>query len=173
MTETNAKRTVLSQRAEKLSSKINPEVDQDYLQVVVFYLDHETYAIESLYIREVLALKELTEIPHLPSFVKGVTHVRRKILSVIDLKEFLGISNGSKRIDQKTLILEHQAREFAILTDGIEGVRSIPLQTIQGSLPTLTGVRQEFLKGLTIDRLIILDGKRLLENQRLIIQEVV
>lgn len=38
---------------------------------------------------------------------------------------------------------------FGILADVIAGVRRIPVSDIQPSLPTLTGVREEYLKGVT------------------------
>lgn len=165
------KKSILKQRAEKTAQKIISISQVEQLQVIIFYLGIEKYAIETLYIREVYPLKEITALPGLPTFVKGIMNVRRRILSVIDLKYFLDITTENKELNTKVLILEHKTMEFAILTDGIEGIRAIPVSEIQTSLPTLTGVKQEFLKGLTTDQLVILDGKRLLESPHFIIQD--
>jgi purine-binding chemotaxis protein CheW len=161
---------LLKQRAHKLAQPPSGKERQHELSVIVFYLNKETYAIEYKYIKEVYKFKEFAFIPHLPPFVKGVINVRRKILSIIDLKEFFGLSNENQEIESKVIILEGSNREFAILTDGIEGMQTVTLEEIQPTLSTLTGVKQEFLKGLTTDRLIILDGQRLLEDARLVIQ---
>jgi purine-binding chemotaxis protein CheW len=60
-----------------------------------------------------------------------------------------------------------------ILSDAILGVRSIPLDSIQPSLPTLTGIRAAYLKGVTSDRLVILDAGALLADRKLIVLEEV
>lgn len=171
MTDSKPKQEILKQRAQKLAQKITTVSQVEQLQVIVFYLGSEKYAIETSYIREVYPLKEITSLPGLPPFVKGIMNVRRRILSVIDLKYFLDITTENKDLVTKVLILEHKTMEFAILTDGIEGIKTIPIPEIQNSLPTLTGIKQEFLKGLTTDQLVILDGKRLLESQHFIIQD--
>jgi purine-binding chemotaxis protein CheW len=55
----------------------------------------------------------------------------------------------------------------------VAGVRSIPLDTIQSSLPTLTGLRKEYLKGVTVERLVILDVARILMDRRIMVHEEV
>jgi purine-binding chemotaxis protein CheW len=61
--------------------------------------------------------------------------------------------------------------EFGILADSIIGVRTIPLTELQPSLPTLNGVREEYLKGVSKDRTVVLDGKKLLSDRKLIVHE--
>lgn len=61
--------------------------------------------------------------------------------------------------------------EVGILADTIHGVRRIPLGDLQPSLPTLTGVRAEYLKGITGGRLIVLDADKLLSDPKNVVQE--
>ncbi len=60
--------------------------------------------------------------------------------------------------------------EFGILADTILGVNTIPMGTIQPTLPTLTGVRAEYLKGITGDRVVVLDGGKLLADPKMVVQ---
>jgi purine-binding chemotaxis protein CheW len=62
---------------------------------------------------------------------------------------------------------------FGILADAIIGVHAIPVADIQASLPTLTGIREEYLKGVTPDRTVILDAEKLLADERIVVQEQV
>ena len=55
----------------------------------------------------------------------------------------------------------------------IVGVRSLPAESLQPSLPTLTGIRRNYLKGVTTERLIVLDLAGLLADPKLIVQEEV
>ncbi|HZC03678.1 MAG TPA: chemotaxis protein CheW, partial [Gammaproteobacteria bacterium] len=42
----------------------------------------------------------------------------------------------------KVIIVHDPSMEFGILADALLGVRSIPIEEIQASLPTLTGIRE-------------------------------
>jgi purine-binding chemotaxis protein CheW len=61
--------------------------------------------------------------------------------------------------------------EVGILADTIHGVRRIPRRALQPSLPTLTGVRAEYLKGITGERLIVLDADKLLSDSKIVVQD--
>ena len=39
------------------------------------------------------------------------------------------------------------------------------------SLPTLTGVREQYLKGVTAECLVILDGEKLLSDSKMVVHE--
>jgi purine-binding chemotaxis protein CheW len=141
------------------------------LEVVEFLLAYERYAVQVAYVREVYPLKELTPLPGAPPFVLGMINVRGRILSVIDLKKFFDLPEKGLTDLNKVIILRSDKLEFGILADVILGARAIPLDDIQPSLPTLTGIREEYLKGVTAERIVILDGEKLLSDPAIIVHE--
>ena len=143
------------------------------LEVIEFGLAHERYAIEAAYVREVHPLENLTPLPCTPPFVAGIVNVRGRILAVIDIRKFFDLPEPGIT-DAHQIVLVHTAEmELGILADTVDSVRSIALDTIQSSLPTLTGVRGEYLKGVTAERLVILDVARILLDPRIIVHEEV
>jgi purine-binding chemotaxis protein CheW len=52
-------------------------------------------------------------------------------------------------------------------------VRLIPVNEIQSPLPTLTGIRQEYLKGITKDQVVILDMEKFLSDKKILVHEEV
>jgi purine-binding chemotaxis protein CheW len=60
---------------------------------------------------------------------------------------------------------------FGVLADAIVGVHRIPIDRIQPVLPTLTGIREQYLQGVTSDRMIILDASSLLADAEIVVQE--
>jgi purine-binding chemotaxis protein CheW len=48
-------------------------------------------------------------------------------------------------------------------------VRRVPLQDIQPSLPTLSGIRADYLKGVTKERLVIIDAEKILLDEKLLV----
>jgi purine-binding chemotaxis protein CheW len=143
------------------------------LEIVTFRLAHETYGFESRYIREIYPLKELTPLPCTPPFVLGLINLRGRLLSVLDLKRFFGLSSQTLDNHNQVIILHHETMEFGVLADTLLGVYPIAPQSLQPSLPTLTGFRNEFLLGITPERLIILDAEKLLSNRDILVHEEV
>lgn len=174
MIEDQKKQEILRLRAEKLAKPLKTEsTPGNIIEVIVFELGGEHYALEAKYIREVYPLKDYTSLPGAPSFVYGLINVRRKILPLINMKKFFGLPESQESSRSKVIILEEGDLEFGILADSIAGVRKIAPDEIQISLPSLTGVRLEFLKGVTQDRLVILDGSKLLSDEKIIVHETV
>lgn len=143
------------------------------IEVVEFLLADERYALESTYIGEVYPLKDLTILPCTPPFVLGVINLRGKILSVIDLHTFFDLPNRGLSDLNKVIVLHDGAMEFGILADEIVAARWIPRNTLLASLPTLTEIRAEYLLGVTPERLVVLDGGRILADGRIIVHEEV
>jgi purine-binding chemotaxis protein CheW len=165
------KKRLLKERALALAGEAAQEEDESqYVDVLEFLLAHERYAIELTHIQEVCQLSELTPVPGTPSFVLGVINVRSRILSIIDLKKFFDLPEKGITNLNKVIILSSPEMEFGILADSILGARSILAKSIQESLPTLTGIRTEFLKGVTGDRVVVLDGEKILSEEKILVK---
>jgi purine-binding chemotaxis protein CheW len=141
--------------------------------VLEFRLAQERYAVESRYVREVHPLKDLTPLPCTPPFVVGIVNVRGRIVPVLDLKKFLELPEKGLTDLHRIILVRGEDFEVGVLADVIVGVRSIPVHSLQPSLPTLTGVRIEYLKGVTAERLVVLDLKRVLGDPRIIVNDKV
>ncbi len=149
------------------------KVKEDYQSILLFNLAYETYGIELEYIREVYPLKELTPVPSKANYLIGIINVRGRILSVTDLKKFFDLPEKGLSDLNKVIILQSDELEFGILADSIIGVREISISELQPSLPTLTDIREEYLKGVTNERFTILDGMKILTDKNMVIQEVI
>ena len=166
------KNKILTDRARGLARepKGNEAVGEE-IEVLEFLLDYERYGIESFYVREVYPLRELTPLVCTAPFVLGIVNVRGQIVSVIDVKKFFDLPEKGLTDLNKVIIIRNDAMEFGILADVILGMRRIALRDIQPSLPTLTGVREQYLKGVTPERVVILDADKLLTDKKIVVHE--
>lgn len=168
------KMRVLRARARELAqAPPEPAAGGESVEVVQFQLAEEMYGIETTFVREVSALKELTPLPCTPAFVRGLMSLRGELLAVIDLKKFFDLPERGLTDLDKVIVLQNDKMIVGLLADLVHGVRPIPLGEIHPPLPTLTGIREDYLRGVTPDHLIILDGRRLLSDERLIVREQV
>lgn len=167
-------RRILKARAQALGQKPEPAAaGGERIEVVGFVLAQERYAVESQHVRDVYPLEHLTPVPCTPAFVLGIVNLHGEILSVIDIKKFFDLPDKGLTDLNKVIVLESGNMRFGILADAIIGVHAIPVADIQASLPTLTGIREEYLKGVTPDRTVILDAEKLLADERIVVQEQV
>jgi len=165
-------RSILKSRARSLAQEPKQaHAAGDSLDVTKFRLASETYAIESAFVREVYPLKDFTPLPGAPPFVLGIVNVRGQILSVVDLKKFFNLPDKGIGELNKVIIIRDDRMEFGILADVVLGTVSIPLEAIQPPLATVTGIGAEFLKGVTGERVILLDAGKILGDESIIIHE--
>jgi purine-binding chemotaxis protein CheW len=166
-----AEKKVLRQRAQALAKEVKKESAGEEIEVIEFLLAQEKYGIDASYVREVYHARNLTPVPCTPPFVLGIINVRGQIISVIDLKKFFNLPEKGLGDLNKVIILKSDATEFGVLADVIAGFKTLPLSGLQQTLPTLTGVREEYLLGITEDRLIVLDAEKILSDEKVIINE--
>jgi purine-binding chemotaxis protein CheW len=170
----NKKEQILRARAESLARPPETKTDADgSLEVIEFGLAHERYALETAFVREACPLEELTPVPCTPSFVRGLVNLRGRILTVIDLKKFFGLPEQGITDLHRILFIQSAEMEVGILADMIVGLRRIPLEVIQPSLPTLSAIGATYLKGVTNESLVILDASRILTDPKIIVREEV
>lgn len=164
------RRAILRTRARALAREPQQVVSaQEFLEIIEFRLASETYGIESAFIREVYPLKDITPLPGVPPFVLGIVNVRGQILSVVDLKKFFDLPEKGLGQLNKLIILRNEQMEFGILADEVLGARAIALEAIQATPPTVSEIGAEYLRGVTAECVIILDGQKILGNEKIIV----
>ena len=146
---------------------------EDVTEVLEFTLAYERYAVETQYVNQVAMLEQLIPLPCTPDFVLGIVNLRGAILPVLDLKNFFELPVKGLTDLNKIIVLQSEKILFGILADEIVGVRNILLREVQSSLPTLTGVRKDYLRGVTPERITLLDAEKLLISENIIVQEQV
>lgn len=165
------KRKILRARAKALAEQPEKKQEDEHIEIVEFRLAHEKYGIQSSYVSEIYPLKELTPVPCTPKFVAGIINVRGKILAVIDIKKFFEFPEKEKTEVYKIIIIHDDMMEFGILADAVLGTGQIPLRDIQPSLPTLTGIHAQYLRGVTKEQLVVLDAKKILCDKKIIVHD--
>jgi purine-binding chemotaxis protein CheW len=165
---------ILKTRARALAQPLKRNDGQgEILKIIEFRLAHERYAVEQSYVREVHPLRELTPLPCTPGFVLGMINVRGQILPVIDVKRFFDLPQAGITDLHLVIIVHIEEMELGILADSVTGVRLVPQALCQPSLPTLTGIRAKYLKGVTDQHVVILDVPSILNDPKIIVNEEV
>lgn len=161
---------ILCRRAAMLAQPPEQVSTEKKIQVVEFLLAAERYAFELQYVKKVIPLREAVSLPGTPSFVYGITNYLGQIISVLDLRKFFELPIRNDDLQYKILLLQSQNIQVAVLAEEILGVKECIVSQLQTGLPTLTGVRSRYLKGVSPQQTILLDVVLLLGDESLIVK---
>lgn len=76
------------------------------LEVLSFSLNNQAFALEASYVREILDLVPVTEVPASSPFARGLINVRGKIVPLADLRYKLGMDERPPTIDTRIVVIE-------------------------------------------------------------------
>lgn len=159
--------------------KLNIEEKTQQIEVLEFELDtdnySEKYAIEIQYLNEVHSVKSVTKLPCTPSFIIGIINFRGKILSVIDIRNFLGFTTKRTEYDnvKKVIVVKVNELEVGIAADSILACNVIPLCEVQKNVLTIMDFKSGYFKGITKEGSIVLNIKNIMLDEKIIIDEEV
>lgn len=138
------------------------------LQLVVFAVNDNEYAISILSVREIINVPQIVALPNMPSSVVGVINLRGSVITVVDLGEEFG-TNACEGEDstRKILIVEMKDQMVGYLVDNVTEVLTVNKDCLEKPASSLdsTGMGLvDYICNLT-DRLIpVVDLSKLLTS---------
>lgn len=164
---------ILKQRAHKLSinSATSEAHSEDSLSMIGFYMMPHEYCFESSVLKEVTSLRNLTVIPGVPPFIQGIFNLRGSVMSLMNLRKFLGISETGISDQNRIMIVSGNGFETGILVDKVGGLFRLKLHDVDAALPSFGGQHAEFVRGITKTGIIVLDIMAILDSKKILVGE--
>lgn len=146
-----------------------PAQEADTLvQLCAFFVGAEEYVLDIMRVEEILPPQRVTPIPHAPSFVEGVLHLRGIILPVVDLRRRLLGQATPESPKSRLLVCRLGTRRVAVRVDRVSEVLRLRRGDIKPAPALVVGGRSPFVVGVCgpPDRLrLLLDLKALLRAE--------
>jgi purine-binding chemotaxis protein CheW len=117
---------------------------------IVFSLAGARYAVSMANILEIAELSYLTPVPNVPGWVVGVTNLRGDILSVIDLRAFIGVSQEEVSDSQRMIVSQTANGEVTtgLLVDRVMGMEGVEADQVLGLKAGSDNRLAPYLKGV-------------------------
>jgi purine-binding chemotaxis protein CheW len=137
------------QRSAAVSAAAPPEQAQQYL---TFMLGNESFAIGILAIKEIIEYSQLTQVPMMPAYVRGVINLRGAVVPVADLSVRFG--RPSSEVTKRTCIviveitLHGERQDLGVVVDSVNAVLEIPQSDIEPPPAFGTRIRSDFIEGM-------------------------
>lgn len=150
------------------------EPRHDQHQYLTFMLGRETFALGILGIKEILEYTQPTDVPMMPSTIRGVVNLRGAVVPVIDLSARFG--RASTPVSKRTCIvivetiLADERHVLGVLVDAVNEVLEIPDEDIEPPPTFGASIRVDFIQGMGKVRgkfVIILDEGRVLSVEEM------
>ena len=165
-------RAILDERARSLARvPPRPPGAGEVLTVAILTLANERYALETRYVRRVVKLEDLTPLPGAPEFLLGVINLRGEILDVFDLRCLCGIAAAGVPERARVVVLGDERDEFGVVADATHEVTTLRRDEVLEPPGSVSGIGRNYLRGVTAETLIVLDGQALLQDARLVIDQ--
>ena len=142
-------------------------------QYLVFTLADCELAVKAELVQGVERVIELTPVPNVASWVRGVINLRGSITSVIDLRVFLGLEQFPATPRTRLLSLQSNEMIICFVVDSVNEMISIPHSTIVSGNMRPANIPQWVLpyavgSALLAQRMmVVLDVPRLLFSERM------
>ena len=129
-----------------------PELNQRAGKYLIFHLGTEEFGTEVLKVREIMGLQDITAIPQVPPYVKGVLNLRGKVIPVIDLRLKFGME--AQEYTSRTCIVVMRTRQadeellIGMIVDGVVEVLNLSGSDIEDTPDFGPGVATPYLTGM-------------------------
>jgi len=126
--------------------------EQDQQQYLTFMLGGETYAMGILSIKEIIEYGNITEVPRMPEFIRGVINLRGAVVPVIDLGARFG--KHTTNVTRRTCIViievanGEETQDVGVMVDAVNEVLEIAASEIEPAPSFGANIRADFIEGM-------------------------
>jgi len=130
-------------------SVLTAEEKSTYLS---FCLAGDVFALEVSHVREVLDVVEMTRIPRMPDYMRGVINLRGSVVPVVDMRLRLGMESAEFTVDTCIIVVEAQlcgqTTEIGVLVDSVQAVCEIREEDIEPPPNMGMNLDSRYIKGI-------------------------
>jgi purine-binding chemotaxis protein CheW len=111
-------------------SEIDDQEDTQKGKFLTFTIGSEAYGLEIKYVTEIIGIQEISEVPQLPEYIRGIINLRGKIIPVMDVR--LRFKKPAREYNDRTCIIVVDIKEVSVglIVDAVSEVMIIQEQDV-------------------------------------------
>lgn len=121
-------------------------------QYLTFSLHNEMFAVGILNVKEIIEFGNISEIPMMPAFIRGVINLRGAVVPVFDLSARFG--SAATHVGKRTCVVIVEVQEgdikhdIGLMVDAVSEVLEIPASEIEPPPSFGAKIRSDFIAGM-------------------------
>ena len=134
--------------AELLEEDYEEDEDTQEDKFLTFVLSGEEYGIEIRHVTEIIGIQNITEVPDMPHYIKGVINLRGKVIPVMDVRLRFGVEE--RAYDDRTciIVINIDEQPVGLIVDRVSEVLDIPKSEVEPPPNVKRGESSRFIKGM-------------------------
>lgn len=115
---------------------------------LTFHLAGEDYGFEIVYVTEIIGIQKITEVPDMPTYVKGVINLRGQVIPVVDVRLRFGMDE--RHYDERTciIVVRVDTASVGLVVDKVNEVVDIPETQVEILARAGKGGNSRFVQGI-------------------------
>jgi purine-binding chemotaxis protein CheW len=146
------------------------EEDTQHGKYLTFALGRESFGLEISYVKEIVNMQPVTELPEVPAYVKGIINLRGKIIPVIDMSLKFGKELSAYTDRTCIIVVDIQDISVGLIVDNVAEVLTIDDGNIVPPPSVKTGAHNRYIKAIGktgSDVKLLLDCEKLFDSGEL------
>jgi purine-binding chemotaxis protein CheW len=155
----------------------SPKYLQETAQYLTFILSGEMYSLAILNIKEIIQFGDLTTVPMMPNFIRGVINLRGRVVPVVDLAARFGKQTTQTSRRTSIVVIEMDSDDpsenqiIGIMVDAVNEVVEINGSEIEPPPSFGAKIRPDFISGMAKHNgrfIIVLNLEQVLSMQEMV-----
>ncbi|MGI6429654.1 MAG: chemotaxis protein CheW [Syntrophomonadaceae bacterium] len=132
--------------------------DGNEMQVVAFKLGNEEYAVDILFVQEIIRLLNITRVPRSGENIEGVINLRGNIIPIVNLHFEFNLQTSENQEAKRIIVFKLDEYQVGIIVDEVSEVLRIQGNNIEPAAKVYGNLEADHIRGIAKvnERLLIL-----------------
>jgi len=118
------------------------------IRLINFRIGPESFVLDIMAIRQIIAYSGSTSIPRAPSFIEGIVVLRNEVIPIIDLRQRLYPDLPPLETTPLVLVIRMAEGTIGLKVDEVQGIVTVEVESILPAPPLIRGIEGELLVGI-------------------------
>jgi len=120
----------------------------DRLLISTFYVSGTTYGLDTDVVREVIKVGNWTKVHGAAEYIKGISNLRGRIVTIIDLGQRLNLSCSEITSESRIFIVEWRNEYVGLLVDAVSDVVVVDVGKLMPPPSNVGQIQGKYFKGI-------------------------
>lgn len=118
------------------------------VQIVIFALNNELCSVDASIVYKIERYGELSLIPQMPEYIKGLFNLRGRVVPVVDLNRRFNMGDSGTNKKSKIIITEKDGQLFGFLVNNVLEIINLDEDSIDRSEAVLKVNNKKYIRGI-------------------------
>lgn len=140
-----------------IADDLYDEEDAQKDKYLTFKVGDELFGFEIEHVTEIVGIQKITEVPDMPSYVKGVINLRGLVIPVVDVRLRFGLEE--REYDDRTCVVVVKLKDISVglIVDIVREVINISQDLVSQPPRVYGGAGEQYIKGMgKLDEVVVI-----------------